>query len=244
MTKPLFALAAALTICCGSVAFAQQDQSSPNRNQSGALTAGDRAGSQQHQQMQQDDEKKFIQHASSCNNFEIQFSQFVEQRSQDQQIKELAQRLAQDHQQAEQQLKQVAQTIGVNLSDQIMPAQQAMLQELQRKQGAELDRAFLFCNVGDHHAAVIAYAWAAKAAQNPQLKQYCEQTLQQLRQHTRQVDQVASAVLGVNEAQTAGERIPGESNTGNNTNRPGSSTDTNRPDSTSGGTPGSGIRSR
>jgi putative membrane protein len=212
MTRTPFALAAALAISMGSIALAQQGQSSRSQNQSGAIGAADRAtGSQQQQQMQQDQEKKFIEHASSGNNFEIQLSQFVEQHSQDQQIKQLAQRLAQDHQQAEQQLKQVAQGMSVNISDQIMPAQQAKLQELQKKQGAELDRAFLFCNVGDHHKDVLEYAWASKAAQSPQLKQYCEQTLRTLRQHMQQVDQVASAVLGVNEAQTAGQRIPGES---------------------------------
>lgn len=263
MIKTPLALTAALAISMGSFALAQQGQSSQGQssrtgNQSGAIGASDRAsGSQQHQQMQQDEEKKFIEHASSGNNFEIQLSQFVEQHSQDQQVKQLAQRLAQDHQQAEQQLKQVAQAMSVNISDQLMPPQQAMLQELQKKQGAELDRAFLFCNVGDHHKAVMVYAWAAKAAQNPQLKQYCEQTLQHLRQHMQQVDQVAEAVTGVTDAQTAGERIPGESNTGSETHHSGSTSGSGTSGSSSGtsgsgssgssgagSTSGSGIRSR
>jgi putative membrane protein len=251
MTKTPFALAAALAISMGSFALAQQGQSSRTGNQSGAIGASERAaGSQQHQQMQQSEEKKFIEHVSSGNNFEIQLSQFVEQHSQDQQVKQLAQRLAQDHQQAEQQLKQVAQKMNVNLSDQLMPPQQAELQALQKKQGAELDRAFIFCNAGDHYKDVMIYSWAAKAAQDAQLKQYCEQTLPKLRQHLQQVDQVAEAVLGVNEAQTAGERIPGETNTGANTNRPGSTSGTQTPGSTSGtsgtsgSTSGTGIRSR
>lgn len=281
MIKTPFALTAALAISMGSFAFAQQEQSpqgqssqrqsSATGNQGGAIAASDRAtGSQQHQQMQQDEEKRFVEHASSGNNFEIQLSQFVEQHSQDQQVKQLAQRLAQDHQQAEQQLKQVAQTMGVQSNDQLMPAQQAKLQELQKKQGAELDRAFLFCNVGDHHKDVMVYAWAARAAQNPQLKQYCEQTLQHLRQHMQQVDQVAEAVTGVTDAQTAGERIHGETGTGVHSDNgvhsgagssgkgtSGSSSGTSGSGTsgagssgagstggTSGGTSGSGIRSR
>jgi len=158
----------------------------------------------------QQEEQDFIKHASSGNNFEIQLSQFVEQRSQDQQVKQLAQKLVQDHQQAEQQLRQVAQQMSVTLENGLMPAQQAKLQEFQKKQGAELDRAYIFCNVGDHHKDIMEYRWASQNAQSSQLKQYCEQTLPHLQDHLRQVDQVASAVLGINEAQTASERIMGE----------------------------------
>jgi len=162
------------------------------------------------QRVTQQDEQEFIKAASSGNNFEIQLSQFVQQRSQDQQVKELAQKLMQDHQQAEQQLRQVAQQSGATLENSLMPAQQAKLQEFQKKQGAELDRAYIFCNVGDHHKDIMEYRWAAQNAQSSQLKQYCEQTLPHLQEHLRQVDQVASSVLGINEAQTASERILGE----------------------------------
>jgi len=192
-----------------------QDRSSGSTPaaQSGGRTAG--AGqSQQSQQSQQHDEKEFVKEAAGGNAFEIQLSQFVEQRSQDQQVKQLAQQLIQDHQQAQQQLKQVAQALGAQADEQLTPAQQAKLQEMQKKQGADLDRAYIFCNVGDHHKDVMMYSWEARNAQNPQLKQYCEQILPHLQSHLQHVDRVAMAITGVNDAQTAGERIPGSSTPG------------------------------
>jgi len=228
---------------------AQGTTGAQDRNTTGAGQS-DRMSQRPSQQEEQD----FIKAASSGNNFEIQLSQFVEQRSQDQQVKQLAQELIKDHQQAEQQLKQVAQQSGVSIQDQLMPAQQAKLQEFQKKQGAELDRAFIFCNVGDHHKDIMEYSWAARNAQSSQLKQYCEQTLPHLQQHLRQVDQVASAVLGINEAQTASERMPGEAGHSSTPTTPGSTTpgssgqgnqgtsgNTGRtPGSSGSGTPGSG----
>jgi len=215
MMKKPFALAAAMAVSVGSFAFAQQDRTqsgSQNQNQTGAISQGAtaRERTQGSQGAQQHDEKKFVEHAASGNQFEIQLSQFVQQQAQDPQVKQLAQKLAQDHQQAQQQLKQAAQAMGVTVQDQLMPAHQAKLHEMQKKQGAELERAYLFCNVGDHHKDIMVYSWEAKNAQNPQLKQYCEQTLQHLRQHMQQVDQVAAAVTGINEAQTASERIPAD----------------------------------
>jgi len=188
-----------------------QERNTPGATGQGQSTAG--AGQRDRmsqQRVTQQEEQDFIKHASSGNNFEIQLSQFVEQRSQDQQVKQLAQKLVQDHQQAEQQLRQVAQQMSVTLENGLMPAQQAKLQEFQKKQGAELDRAYIFCNVGDHHKDIMEYRWASQNAPSSQLKQYCEQTLPHLQDHLRQVDQVASSVLGINEAQTASERIPGE----------------------------------
>ncbi|HEX4796734.1 MAG TPA: DUF4142 domain-containing protein [Humisphaera sp.] len=203
-----------------------QERNTPGATGQGQSTAG--AGQRDRmsqQRVTQQDEQEFIKAASSGNNFEIQLSQYVQQRSQDQQVKELAQKLAQDHQQAEQQLRQVAQQSGVTLENGLMPAQQAKLQEFQKKQGAELDRAYIFCNVGDHHKDIMEYRWAAQNAQSSQLKQYCEQTLPHLQDHLRQVDQVASSVLGINEAQTASERIMGEHGGQNSTpTTPGSTT--------------------
>jgi putative membrane protein len=198
------------------------------------------------QRATQQDDQEFIKAASAGNNFEIQPSQYVQQRSQDQEVKELAQKLAEDHQQAQQQLREVAQQSGVTLEDRLMPAQQAKLEEFQKKQGPELDRAFIFCNVGDHHKGIMEYSWAARNAQNSQLKQYCEQTLPHLQEHLRRVDQVASSVLGINEAQTASERIRGEGQSSTPTTpgsiTPGSSGQGNQgtPGNTGERAPGSG----
>ena len=172
---------------------------------------------QQNQQTasQQEDkthEQHFIQMASSGNNFEVQLGQLVQQKAQDQRIKEFAQRLVQDHQKAEQQLRQIAQQMGVSLTDQLSPVHQAMLQEFQKKDGQALERAFAFDQVGDHHKDILKYQWQAEHAQDAQLKQYAQQQIPTLREHLQLAEQCAEQF--VPEARTASGTIRGESSTG------------------------------
>jgi len=199
-----------------------QNQGAQRQNQgTGAQSGQDsarQAGSQMRSQpMTQDQEKKLIEEMSAGNNFEVQLSQFVQQRAQDQQVKQLAQMLIQEHQQAEQQLRQVAQSMGVNLTNQLKPHQQAELQEFQQKQPDEMERAYLFCNVADHHKEILQYSWAERNAQNAQLKQYIEQTVPHLRQHLRHTEQAVAAVTGLDEARTASERMQGTNEAGKGT---------------------------
>ena len=204
--KMLLRCAAVAAISVAPLALAQN---AAEQNRENNTPAAHSDSQERSHPMNQQEEQKFIKEASSGNNFEIQLSQYVEQHTQDQQVKQLAQQLIKDHQQAEQQLKQVAQSMGAQTQDELMPAQRAKLEEMQQKQGDELDRAYLFCNVGDHHKDILMYSWAERNAQNPQLKQYIEQTVPHLREHLQQTDQAVAQVTGINEAQTAGERIRG-----------------------------------
>jgi len=102
-----------------------------------------------------DNQREFAREAASGNALEIQTGQFVASHAQDAQIKQFAQTLVQDHQKAQQQLKQAAQQMGVTLNDDLNPVHRAMLQELQQKQGKDLERAFVFSAVGDHAKDIL-----------------------------------------------------------------------------------------
>src|SRR5258706_15521945 len=176
MINRVIAIMAAVSLTLGICSFGQAQTEAQRSPQNAGQQDRSSQGARPH------DERAFIREASAWNNFQIQLSQWVEQRAQDQQVKDFARKELEDHQQTQQQLKQVAQSMNVNLEDRLASAQQAILEDFQKKQGAELDRAYLFCDVGGHHTAVLQYNWEARNAQNPQLKQYCEQTLPRLRE--------------------------------------------------------------
>ena len=160
------------------------------------------------QENPQQEQQEFVKEAASGNQMEIQEGQLAEQRAQDPQVKQLAQRLVEDHQKAQQQLQQVAQQLGVTISEQLMPVHQAMLQSIQRKQGRDFERCFSFGQVADHTKDILEYQYAAEHAQNQQLKQYAQQQIPTLREHLHMARQAAEVF--VPEARTAGERIRGE----------------------------------
>jgi putative membrane protein len=220
-------------LCVAAVALAQSGQNQPSggqnpdstdargqgmgRNQgqgtgSGGGMTGDRAtgdgavhsGSRINAQIDQQFEQDWVKHAYSGNQFEVQLGQLVNDKAQDPQIKRIAQRLVDDHRQANEQLKQVAQQMNVQISEELTPVHQAKLQHYQQKQGNQLELGFLFDQIGHHTKDVLEYQFVAQNAQNPQLKQYAAQCVPKLRDHAQMLMQIAP----VGEARTAGERIP------------------------------------
>jgi len=185
----------------------------------------------QAQQLNQQEEQHFLMHCASDNQFEIQAGQYIEQRAQDQQVKQLAQRLVQDHQRAQQQLEQVAKQMNINISQQMMPVQQAVWQELQQKQGPALERSFTFCQVGDHEKDILENQYVAEHAQNPQVKQFAQQQIPVLQEHLRLAMQAAEQF--VPQATQAGAMMRGQMQPGMNRTR------SNTGAGTSGGTSGS-----
>ena len=201
------------------------------------------------QRQSQNFDQKFVEFASTNDQFEIQAAQLAEQQAEDDQIKQAARMIRQDHQQSSQKLQQIAQQAGVQVSQQLKPYQQAMLQELKQLQGQEFDRAWLYGNVAGHTKAVLKFRDATREAQNPQIKQFATQTLPKIQQHLQHAQQLAQ----YEEAQTAGatERAGSESDaagSGRSSGRPGarsgSSTDSGSDSATPGTRSGaSGTRS-
>src|SRR5688572_10314109 len=123
---------------------ARQQQS--EQRDSSAQQAGERAGQSgaaragQSGQRQNKDQR-FVEFASTNDQFEIQAAKLAEQQAQDDQIKQMAKMIQQDHQQSSQKLQQAAQQAGVHVSQQLKPWQQAKLQEMQQLQGEDFDKA-------------------------------------------------------------------------------------------------------
>jgi putative membrane protein len=170
------------------------------------------------EEQQRTPDQHFIKEAAADNQFEIQTSQYVAQQAQDPQTKQLAERLVQDHQRAQQQLQQIAESLNMKLPDELEQWQQAKLQAMQQKHGQHLEMHFAFGQVGDHMIDILKYQYQAEHAKNPQLKQFAEQTIPILQEHLQMAQQVAAQ--WVPQARTAGERMRGNSHD-NDANKPG-----------------------
>ena len=134
-------------------------------------------------------------------------AQFIQQKAQDEQVKKLAQQIIQDHQKAQEQLQQVAQSMQMQLPQQLDQIHQAKLQKMQQKQGRDLEACYTFAQVGDHQREILMHRYEAENAQNPQVKQYAQQTIQPLEHHSQMAWQAAEVF--VPQARQAGERIRG-----------------------------------
>lgn len=141
----------------------------------------------------------FISRANSGNLFEIQSSQLALEKSQNNPVREFAQKMVQDHTQAGDQLKAVAQGQSLPSSPDQEHAQ--MLQQLRGASGPDFDRRYVQLQQTGHQETVRLFEQYAQAGDSPQLKQLAQQTLATLRQHLQGAQQLSTQLPPTQTAQ-------------------------------------------
>lgn len=137
------------------------------------------------------DKTAFIKKAASDGKAEVQVCQMALKRSDDPQLKQVAQRLLDDHTQANQQLEQIAQRENVSLPEQLMPEDQQKLQKLQGKSGKAFDKEWIQTNLTDHRKDIKLFSMAGKKLDDQPTRQFAQNTLPKLKTHLQLVEQLA-----------------------------------------------------
>src|SRR5688572_4130122 len=189
-----YAAATAACLMMAGAVHAQQD-SSAQAQPAGQSQPGAKA---------MDLDKHFMKSVAGGNMFEIQLSQLAQQKSQDEKVKQFAQKMVQDHTKAGEELKQLAQSKGVQLPQQLPEMKQEELQIFQTLSGAEFDQAYKSCMKVGHAKNVAAFEEKSKHAKDAELKAWTAKTLPVLQQHKQHV--MAMTGDKGDEAQTAGSR--------------------------------------
>jgi putative membrane protein len=200
------------------------------------------------------DSKEFAMKAAEGGMLEVKLSQLAQQKSQSQEIKQLAQKLEQDHTQANNQLMAVAKQKNINLPSDLKGECQEHYQAFQQLEGKDFDNAYLLFNVKDHLKDIMMFQKESQNGTDPDIKQWATQTLPHLQQHASHIKTVAQAaglpmdaLAGMDHgshgdsARPAGSRIEGSGTTGSG--RTGSGASDSGTSGTSGrtGTSGSGT---
>jgi putative membrane protein len=176
------------------------------------------------------DSKQFAMKAAEGGMLEVKLSQLAQQKSQSQEVKQLAQQLEQDHTQANQQLMQVAKQKNITLPTDLKGECQETYQAFQQLSGKDFDNAYLLFNVKDHLKDIMMFQKEAEKGTDQEIKQWAMQCLPKLRQHAQHIGTVAQASgfpvetiaagkMGTEGARTAGSRQEGTSGTGTSGSR-------------------------
>jgi predicted outer membrane protein len=244
MTKratSLVAMTAGLALGAGTLCWSQnqpgqtnQPQPAAQAEQGGQQAQGAAASDQQqdqqmqsamkewHQQMQQiiqqggptAPDKLFVLRQAMEGRIETRVSEIAAQKSQNAQVKQIAQRMVQDHQQMQQQLQQTAQQLGVKIPEAQPMHEQSELSKLYTSLPAEqFDQRYIAWLNACHARDVAAFEAEARIAQAAPVKQFAQQQLPTLQQHYQKIQQTAVTlgVLGAGEAVPASGQIQGGS---------------------------------
>jgi putative membrane protein len=96
---------------------------------------------------------KFIQKAAVSNIAEIQLGQLAQQKAQDPEVKQFAQKMVDAHEKAQRQLEEVAGSAGVSLPSGLDEKHQRIQAKLDKLNGAEFDREYMKVIVDAHKDA-------------------------------------------------------------------------------------------
>ncbi len=185
---------------------AQKDQSKnqagqnseSGRQQSGQYSTPNQPGAQSDMQQPKTPEQRFLMCSIQGDLFEAKLAEIVAGKCPDNNVKQFAQKLAEDHRNHLQQVKQAAQgTRGFQVSEQMAPWQQQKLQALSQLDPEALQQQFLFGAVAAHHMKILENKFAAAKIQDTQIKTLATRTVPILQQHLQQADRLCQQVLGV-----------------------------------------------
>jgi putative membrane protein len=123
------------------------------------------------------DESRFLQRAAEYNQTDIQLGQSIVQKSDAPELKSFGQRLVDDHTLANQQLQAFIAQTGVSVSMAPNADQQQMLDRLNGLGGADFDRAATHDAESLEQRQVNLDTAAANKCQNPDLRNYAQQSL-------------------------------------------------------------------
>jgi putative membrane protein len=167
-----------------SFAAAQQNQDSvgsgPSMGPSSKISAGD---------------QRFIKEAAEGGMAEVELGKLAVQKASSEDVKQFGQRMIDDHSRANNNLKQVASALGVNLPQHLSAKDEATKERLSKLSGDQFDKAYVRDMVKDHKADVAAFRTESSTGREGSLKSFATQLLPTLRDHLKNAEKIEPKVL-------------------------------------------------
>jgi putative membrane protein len=166
----------ATLIASGTLAQAQSGMGSSSAQSPAALSKADR---------------NFANTAAQAGLAEVAEAQLALQQSSNQDVKNFAQRMVDDHSKANDQLKSIASQEGLSVPASPSSADQRKAQALQKLSGAAFDKRYVSDQDAAHKEAVALFTKESKNGKDAALKSFAAQTLPTLQDHYRMVHAMA-----------------------------------------------------
>jgi putative membrane protein len=135
-------------------------------------------------------DRHFVMKASEANLAEIKLGQLAVDRAHTPEVKAYGERMVRDHTKAQNELKQLADSLGLPLSEAIPPEAKAAMERLARLSGMEFDKAYMKKMVEDHEKAVALFRMEKEEGHHPALKGYAAKNLPVLKEHLQLARQI------------------------------------------------------
>jgi len=191
-----------VVLMTGAMAFAQgrpggstpptssPTAASPNSSTDNAVMNSDQMENASMGAMQ---DRDFVREALQGGMAEVQLGQLAAQKGSSDDVKQFGQKMVDDHTKLGDQMKQVAQKLGVKEPKDLSKKDRELVAKLQGLSGAQFDDAYIEAMVKDHKKTASDFKHEAGSTQNSSLKQFTQQDAQIIDGHLQMVEQIAKA---------------------------------------------------
>lgn len=171
----------------------QQQQQQPNPGLNSPSMQPQDAMEQQrgNPMMQQMEDREFVHGAIQSGMAEMQLGQLAEQKAASPDVKQFAQKMTQEHAQLNNEIKPIAQQLGVKQPKAISKKCKKLEAKLQGLSGSQFDDAYIKAMMKDHENDLLNFQHEVETTQNPALKQAAQQGEQVIQSHLKLIKQIA-----------------------------------------------------
>ena len=136
-------------------------------------------------------DRTFVRKAAKGGLAEVELGKLATEKASSDEVKKFGQRMVDDHSKANDQLKQLASKLGVNVPEKLSPKDQATKDRLSKLSGEQFDAAYMRDMVKDHTNDVVEFRHESQKAKNDDVKNFASQTLPTLEDHLKQAKSIS-----------------------------------------------------
>jgi putative membrane protein len=138
-------------------------------------------------------DQTFVRKALEGDAVEVQLGQIAQQKSQSPDVKQFGQKMVEDHTQLADQMKPIAQQLGVKEPKGPSKKDKQLIAKLEGLSGPQFDEAYIQAMVKDHKEDLKEFKDEAQSAQNQNVKQAAQQGAGVISQHLQMIEQIAQS---------------------------------------------------
>jgi putative membrane protein len=182
-----YCVLATLVISCGSCGGGQPDATRDAKDSNAIKmdstgTDSNRGTSSIPPSVSKDD-AQFVVNTADAGMTEIQAGQLAEQMGMAKDVKKYGAMMVKDHTAAAGKLKAIAASKNITLPAALSPDAQKTIDDLQKKQGKDFDKAYIDQMVTDHKKVISAFENESKSGSDADIRGFADSTLHTLRHH-------------------------------------------------------------
>ncbi|HEY8971118.1 MAG TPA: DUF4142 domain-containing protein, partial [Puia sp.] len=143
------------------------------------------------------DDATFVVNTANANMTEIQLGQLAQQKGTMKDVKDYGAMMEKDHTAAGDKLKALAMQKNITLPSTISPEMQKNVDDLQKKNGKDFDKAYINMMVDDHKKVISSFEDESKKGSDADIRAFADSTLHTLRHHLQEAEKCKKMEKGM-----------------------------------------------